>query len=70
VSQKISDLYKEKYQLEQFISRYKIIATKYQVKSIADRFVNNLLTENRALTYVIIVVVQDLKEKPVNMTLF
>lgn len=63
---KVNDLYNEKCQLEQFVSRFKNNSRNYlKIRGIAEQIVNTLLSEQGALlTSAIIAVVRALRERP------
>ena len=66
LTEKVNDLYNEKCQLEQFVSRFKNGNRAYlEIKSIAEQIVYGLLAEHRALlTSAIIAAVHALRENP------
>jgi uncharacterized protein YoxC len=66
LTEKVNDLYNEKCQLEQFVSRFKNGNRKYlEIRGIAQEIVNRLLAEQGLLlTSAIIAVVQALRENP------
>ena len=58
---KVNDLYNEKCQLEQFVSRFKNTSRNYlKIRGIAEQIVNTLLS----VTSAIIAVVRALRENP------
>jgi hypothetical protein len=66
LTEKVNDLYNEKCQLEQFVSRFKYNNRNYlKIKSIAEQIVYGLLAEQGALlTSAIMAVVQALRVNP------
>jgi chromosome segregation ATPase len=66
LTDKVNDLYNEKCQLEEFVSRFKNGNRTYlRIRTIAEQIVNRLLAEHGALlTSAIIAVVHALRENP------
>ncbi|HEY5631579.1 MAG TPA: hypothetical protein VIR31_05590 [Nitrososphaeraceae archaeon] len=66
MTEKVNDLYNEKCQLAQFVSRYKNANREYlEIRGIAEQIVNRLLAEQGALlTSAIMAVIQALRENP------
>jgi uncharacterized protein (DUF3084 family) len=67
LTDKVNDLYNEKYQVEQFVSRFKYTNRKYhKIKSIVEQIVNRQLAERGPLlTSAVITVVQALRTRDI-----